>query len=210
MKISIDKSITNLKGYFGNRFPLALCLVDLYIMAADKDTTIRIRGIDIEVRKGQVATSVRKLSERWSMSKNTVMKVLNELKSETQIETQISNVICLITPLDNVVKEKIKTKSETQIGTQIGTQNCVPISQTSVNRFIPPTEEEVCAYITEKHYPVNAKSFVNFYTSKGWMVGKNKMKDWKAAVRTWVEKRKREGAILTDNTEDKYKNTALW
>lgn len=51
--------------------------------------------------------------------------------------------------------------------------------------FVPPTLEEVKAYILEKGYAVDAERFIDFYTSKGWMVGKNKMKDWKAAVRTW-------------------------
>ena len=55
-------------------------------------------------------------------------------------------------------------------------------------RFAPPTVEEVAAYCLERGNEVNADDFVNFYTSKGWMVGKNKMKDWKAAVRTWESK----------------------
>ena len=55
-------------------------------------------------------------------------------------------------------------------------------------RFVPPTVEDVEAYIREKGYNVNAQRFVDFYASKGWMVGKNKMKDWKASVRTWHSK----------------------
>ncbi len=52
-------------------------------------------------------------------------------------------------------------------------------------RFAPPSVTEVNAYINEKGYQVDADAFVNFYVSNGWMVGKNKMKDWKAAIRTW-------------------------
>ena len=56
-------------------------------------------------------------------------------------------------------------------------------------RFIPPTVAEVEAYCKEHGYKVNANQFVGFYESKGWMVGKNKMKDWKAAIRgTWANK----------------------
>lgn len=55
-------------------------------------------------------------------------------------------------------------------------------------RFTPPTVDEVRAYCNEKHYPVDAERFVDYYTSNGWMVGKNKMKDWRAAVRTWAKK----------------------
>lgn len=55
-------------------------------------------------------------------------------------------------------------------------------------RFIPPSIEEVEEYIKTKNYNVDPESFVNFYTSKGWYVGKNKMKDWKSAVNTWQRK----------------------
>lgn len=56
------------------------------------------------------------------------------------------------------------------------------------SRFIPPTVEEVAAYCRERNNQVDPQTFVDFYASKGWVVGKSKMKDWKAAVRTW-EKR---------------------
>lgn len=55
-------------------------------------------------------------------------------------------------------------------------------------RFTPPTLEEVTDYCTERGNNVDAERFINFYSSKGWMVGKNKMKDWKAAVRSWENK----------------------
>lgn len=55
-------------------------------------------------------------------------------------------------------------------------------------RFVPPTVEEVAEYIKSKNYTVDPESFVNFYESKGWYVGKNKMKDWKSAVNVWQRK----------------------
>lgn len=57
--------------------------------------------------------------------------------------------------------------------------------------FTPPTVDEVRAYCEERNNGIDAQAFVDFYSMKGWMVGKNKMKDWRAAVRTW-EKRERE------------------
>ena len=51
--------------------------------------------------------------------------------------------------------------------------------------FVPPTLENVIGYCQEKGLKVDAQRFIDFYESKGWMVGKNKMKDWKAAVRNW-------------------------
>lgn len=54
-------------------------------------------------------------------------------------------------------------------------------------RFAPPTPENVRGYCREMGYEnVDAERFVDFYASKDWMVGKNRMKDWKAAVRNWA------------------------
>ncbi len=50
---------------------------------------------------------------------------------------------------------------------------------------IPPTLEEVSAYCEERHNNIDPQVFIDFYESKGWYVGKNKMKDWKACIRTW-------------------------
>ena len=56
---------------------------------------------------------------------------------------------------------------------------------TRAKRFTPPTVEEVAAYVKERGSDVDVQRFVDFYSSKGWTVGKNPMKDWRAAVRTW-------------------------
>lgn len=54
-------------------------------------------------------------------------------------------------------------------------------------RFAPPSVQQVSEYAESKGHPrFDAERFVDFYASKGWMVGKNKMKDWKAAVRNWA------------------------
>ncbi len=68
-------------------------------------------------------------------------------------------------------------------------------------RFIPPTVDEVRAYCKERGNNVDAERFVDFYTSKGWMVGKTKMKDWKAAVRNW--ERDEKTTVANNNDKDK-------
>lgn len=55
----------------------------------------------------------------------------------------------------------------------------------SASRFIPPSLEEVKAYCAERKNSVDAEHFIDYYSSNGWKVGKNSMKDWKAAVRNW-------------------------
>lgn len=54
-----------------------------------------------------------------------------------------------------------------------------------MGRFTPPTLQEVQVYCMSRHNNVDPEKFIDFYSAKGWMIGKNKMKDWKAAVRTW-------------------------
>lgn len=60
-------------------------------------------------------------------------------------------------------------------------------------KFQPPTISDVAAFCQENGYSVPAERFVNYYTSNGWRVGKNPMKDWRAAVRTWASKDKASG-----------------
>jgi hypothetical protein len=66
--------------------------------------------------------------------------------------------------------------------------------RTPAPRFSPPTVEEVRAYCTERGNQIDAQHFVDFYASKGWRVGNQPMKDWKACVRTW-EQRDRGGGF---------------
>lgn len=60
--------------------------------------------------------------------------------------------------------------------------------QAVARRLAPPSIEEVRSYCRERGNSVNAEQFVAFYESNGWKVGKNPMKDWKAAVRTWEQR----------------------
>lgn len=53
-----------------------------------------------------------------------------------------------------------------------------------------PNLEEIDAYIQEKRSPVDAIAFFNFYESKGWLIGKAPMKNWKAAIVTWEQREK--------------------
>ena len=57
-------------------------------------------------------------------------------------------------------------------------------------RFAPPTQEQVFEYMQERDFAhrKEAETFINFYECKGWVVGKSKMKDWKAAVRNWISR----------------------
>lgn len=85
--------------------------------------------------------------------------------SETEANTKQDSSECEAKEKEKE-KEKVKVKDNNKI-------------------FKPPSVDDVRAYCTERGNNVDPQSFVDFYESKGWMIGKNKMKDWKASVRTW-------------------------
>ena len=112
------------------------------------------------------------ISKRWNKEEQKeIQKNTNEYNS-IQTDSDIVNDIVIDNVIDidnktNVInKESVKEKSTT-------------------SRFIPPTLEQVQAYCLERNNLVDPNKWFDFYQAKGWMVGKNKMKDWKAAVRTW-------------------------
>ena len=79
---------------------------------------------------------------------------------------------------ENKIKENINSISNDTDGKK----------EKTARRFIPPTVEEVKAHITEMGYTFDAEAFIAFYQSNGWMVGKSKMKDWRAALVTWQKR----------------------
>lgn len=106
----------------------------------------------------------------------------NLIKEKEESKNTDNNYTCVneTEKKENTVSNQEKEKNVTQEEYKLSEQ----IEQKS-KRFKAPTAEEVRAYILEKGYSVDAESFVDYYTSKGWVVGKSPMKDWKAAVRTW-------------------------
>ena len=79
------------------------------------------------------------------------------------------------------------------IKTQIVNTDSKPyVVGTNRKRFSPPAIDEIKNYCSERNNSVDSSRFYDFYESKGWMVGKNTMRDWKAAVRNWERSEKKE------------------
>lgn len=81
--------------------------------------------------------------------------------------------------------EKKEKRNTTEIEKEIESKADKPPTH---HRFSPPNVEDVKAFCKENGYNVDPERFVNFYESKGWMVGKSKMKSWQAAVRNWARR----------------------
>jgi hypothetical protein len=91
-------------------------------------------------------------------------------------------------------REKVKrskTVTVTPSDTEADTDTEQKQKESKTKRFTPPSQKDVANYFFERQSPAavgEADKFIDFYTSKNWMVGKNKMKDWKASVRNWMRK----------------------
>lgn len=68
------------------------------------------------------------------------------------------------------------------------------------NRFKKPTPKEVEDYALSRGFPLDGEEFCDFYASKGWVVGKSPMKDWRAAVRTWERtwRKRKNSEVMAD------------
>lgn len=87
-----------------------------------------------------------------------------------------------ILPLANDSKNgNTKTETKTETKTNISPSN--DGRGRKHTQFVPPTVEEVAEYVKQRGSKVDPQGFIDFYASKGWLVGKTPMKDWKAACR---------------------------
>jgi len=184
--------------------------IDLLLMANHDDNKIVIGNEIVLVERGCLVTSEVKLSERWGWSRHKVRDFLNLLQNDSMITKKSDTKRTYINILNYSVwqdsptaKEHQKDSAGTSKGQRRDTNKNVKNDKNEKknnNIFIPPTIEEVTQYCKERNNNVDPQKWYDFYSAKGWMIGKNKMKDWKASVRTW-EKRQQKGGY-TYNYED--------
>lgn len=192
--------------------------IDLLLLVNHSDKTIIFDGHKTVITRGQYLTSVRKLSERWHWSKDRTLRYLRLLEELGMIHRDSTNKRTLVTVANydvyQVAKDTDKdsdkdSNEDTHRDTDRDTDKPQTINDNKLlindnkktgGKFAPPSVEEVKAYCQERNNNVDPEAFVDFYTSKGWKVGSNPMKDWKACVRTW-EKRKTE-----NKPKNKFKN----
>lgn len=120
------------------------------------------------VKREQIRESGRFVGYRWFVSDSPFSDFPKTEKPITENHTQVNT---------NISKDYKKKDISKGSVTPSNTERSKP--------FAPPTVEEVAAYCVSRQNKIDAVRFVDFYAAKGWYIGKNKMKDWKAAVRTW-------------------------
>jgi len=155
----------------------------------------------IHYEAGQFITSLATLSKETGQTIRMVRDNLEKLKMTGELTSTILPKGRIIT-VNNwslyQTNDKVDDKEMTSNTASKPTSNTATDKEiknkrnnnNNIRTFVKPTVEEVKAYCDDKGYNVDPNKFVDFYESKGWMIGKNHMKDWKAAVRTWASKDK--------------------
>ena len=115
----------------------------------------------------------------------------NKNQTETKLEPRVNQNETKPEPNENVYVNDNDKKENTLKG--IKEKRC----------FSPPTLDDVNLYCQERGYDIDSGRFVDFYESKGWYVGKNKMKDWRAAVRNWARGKRQELAAESPKRQGK-------
>ena len=196
--------------------------IDLLMLANHSEKKIVFNGEYISIGKGQYLTSIRKLADRWGWSTSTVSEFLSLLEQDLMIKKESDPFRTLLTIVNYEVYQDSPNTKRTDSDTPTNTPTTTPAEtnntlntlnnkrkdvskDTSKRKFVPPTVDEVVAYCQERENYVDPETFINFYESKGWMVGSNKMKDWKACVRTWENKDKQRGKVPKQPNMDKSK-----
>ena len=112
-------------------------------------------------------------------------------------------------PNENQKETKVKPNENVNENDNVNNNDNIKENIIKEKNFKKPTFEEVKEYCNERNNDIDAQRFIDFYESKNWMIGKNKMKDWKACVRTWEQKNKQEEQVLPNWVDKEIKKQAI-
>jgi DNA-binding transcriptional ArsR family regulator len=154
----------------------------------------------------------------YDVSKTSISKWISALRDCGYINIQLEYaegtkqiLNRYITLVKDPIEEKLNTplrKVKDPIEEKLIVNNTVNnTSNTTSNkgRFTPPTLDEVIEQCNRTGASIDPQGFIDFYESKGWMIGKNKMKCWKAAIRTWSRKEREKKQVQPVNQPVKQK-----
>lgn len=191
---------------------------DLIGLAEWKGSVKVKRGNMFDTQRGMVYFSISALADRWGWTWKTTKRFLNMLERDGMVHIREQNGEHNVF-LDNYAKyQDIGANTEQSEKQSIGLSRGLSRGQSTgqskshflpnneeykehiegengtttkrPKRFAPPTREELVQYSSEKGLGLNVDRFLDYYESNGWRVGKNPMKDWRAAARTWAAKDK--------------------
>ena len=202
------------KAYYSRDSEKLHLWIHLLLTANWTEREEMLGGKPILCKAGQFTTGRKQLSMQTGISESKIERILTYFeKIEQQIEQQKTSTNRLISILnwskyqvcEQQSEQRVnndRTTSEQRVNTLKEYKEYKEIKDSieKSKRFSPPTLLEVEDYCFERKNTVDASKFIDYYTSNGWKVGKNAMKDWRAAVRTW------EKTQNNNNNENKQRN----
>ena len=152
----------------------------------------------IEIPAGSFVTGRKKLSAETGLSERAIRTCLDHLKATNEITIKTTNKNSLITvanwasyqikeedrPAERPAKRPANSPTSDQQPTTNNNDNN-DNNQQKTKRFAKPSFDDLENYKKEKKLNLDSQAFLDYYDSKGWIVGKTPMKDWKATARGW-------------------------
>ena len=177
------EAITVLLDRFSNKYGI--------IKYSEKTKEIAIKNyLRHSIVKGGKPVEDLLVKEISAVKDKTLLRfVYSNLIEFDNLNASVKNILSLMNDIDN--------DNDNDNDDSLHESLCESLHESSKQskRFTPPTVNQVAEYCKERRNGIDAQRFVDYYTANGWMVGRNKMKDWKATVRTW------------ERTQNKGKNT---
>lgn len=160
--------------------------------------TATLEGIPTKKQMLQICSQIilDRIENVLKLEQNCLENVLKKVEKDTK------NVQKTRDKWKRVKLEQREKHENVQVDISVQNKNIdknkskIILSNTGEGRFAPPTYLEVNTYCLERKNKVDPMKFIDFYESKGWMVGKNKMKDWKACIRTWEHDTKNNQKVI--------------
>ena len=189
--VYFTKEIPYTDQMLATQFNRPLTTVQLALKTFEQFEMIEIIDNILHISNWEKYQNVDRLSELREY--NRIAKQKSRAKTKQKLLEAAANVNdmsmtsqpCQATDIDKEERKRIKNIE-------------ISAAQKKPTRFTPPSVEDVSQYCKERGNNVNAERFVDYYTANGWKVGKNPMKDWKAAVRTW-ERNEKATTLQKDN-----------
>lgn len=189
-----------------------------YLFLAANHSDGNYKGI--EVKRGQLLTGRKSISEKTGISQRSVRTSLKRLKSTGEITVKTTNKFSIITlcnyEIYNPYDRKNDQQNDQQTDQQVTSKRPANDQQTTTNKnyknekneknIIPPTLEMVSKYCIERGNGIDPKVFIDHYTVRGWIPKgyTQKMKDWQAAIRTWEKGNKSNKQKFETSNKGKY------
>ena len=177
--------------------PVKLAIwVYLLLHAAREDYDVMIGKERVTLHPGQLVTSLRSIANTFSISESKVRRTLELYEKFGQIDTRSTthNRVISILHWEEYQENDTRVTHDRHAGdTRVTTNKNIRIREyknSTKDESIPPTLDQVRDYCLERKNGIDPEAFIAYYDSRGWMLGKNRIKSWKSCIITWEKRQK--------------------